>query len=560
MPPSSAAPLPARARRRAGHPLTTLLCLLILAGCAREPLPIAPAPTLPEPEELGEAPELVEREVTAPARDILGDADYDLPVEANSWVEAELDFLVEQRRAVIARWLERGDPYEGYIRQILAEERVPTDLYFVAMIESGFVTSARSRAGAVGIWQFMPATGRGMGLRVDSVVDERMDPVRSTRAAARHLRQLYRIYGDWALAAAAYNAGSGRVSRAMQAFGADNFWDLAHRGDLAAETRHYVPRLYAMTVIGRNRERFGFAPAPAPRPFVYDSMLVEYATPLQELATLGPPTVEELSRHNPHLFRGATPSGPYWVWLPPETGVEMQRAWLASDFRRQRGMGTYVVRSGDSLGRLAQLSGVRSARIRELNPGVNFDRLQIGERLRLPYVAAQQLTERPAAGPALAAASSAGGSSAARSSAGSSGSAAANTAAGAATSAGANAAPVAVAASRSADSAAGPSHTVREGESLWGIARDHGVSVAALQEANALSGSTIRPGQALRIPGGTAPAPAAAEVVEHVVAAGESLWGIARRYGTSIDAIQAANQLGDRPIRPGQKLSVPVGN
>jgi membrane-bound lytic murein transglycosylase D len=534
MPTSSSAWRPARVR--SPHALSALCGLLLLSACAGTAAPVGPAPvSMPEPELLGESPEIVEREVREPARDILGTVAYDLPVEANSWVEAELDFLIRERRSTLQRWLERGDAYEAYIKRILEEERVPTDLYHVAMIESGFVTTARSRAGAVGFWQFMPVTGRSMGLRVDSLVDERMDPIRSTRAAARHLRDLHRIYGDWALAAAAYNAGSGRISRAMRAFGATDFWDLAQRGDLAAETKHYVPRLFAVTVIGRDRERFGFTPAPTPGTFAYDSMLVEYATPLEELASLGAPSVEQLARHNPHLFRGATPNGPYWVWLPPETGVEMQRAWLASDFRRQGGMGIYVVRSGDTLGHLAQFSGISSARIRELNPRVNFDRLRIGESLRFPFQAAAGLTARPSRAPVVAAVAPAEPTESPRS--------------GPAT-------------TRTAAAGAG-THTVRDGETLWGIARQHGVSVAVLQEENGLDGATIRPGQALRIPGTTATATAvAAESVAeprvHVVESGESLWSIARRYGTSVDAIRSANDLADRPIQPGQRLNVPA--
>jgi membrane-bound lytic murein transglycosylase D len=531
---------PQAPRRASSRSLIALAALLLLSGCARGALPMGPGPAA-EPEALGEDPSLVERAVEAPKRDILGSVAYDLPVEANSWVEAELDFLVEQRREVIGRWLQRGDPYEAYVKEILQQERVPTDLYHLAMIESAFIPTARSRAGAVGLWQFMPATGREMGLRVDSIVDERMDPVRSTRAAARHLRALHRIYGDWALAAAAYNAGSGRISRAMQRFGATDFWDLAQRGDLAAETKHYVPRLYAMTIIGRDRERFGFPSAREHGPFAYDSITVEYATPLAELAALGAPSREELARLNPHLIRGATPGGGYRVWVPAGTGVEMQRAWLASDFRRQQGLGTYVVRSGDSLGRLAQLSDVRAARIRELNPGVDFDRLQIGQRLRLPHDAAQRLTDRPSTAPALAAAAPAPPR------ASRSGSASAGAGASAGASGHGNGA-----------ATAGPSdaaHTVRDGETLWGIARQHGVEISAIQEANGLSGATIRPGQSLKIP---QLATAGSTPTEHVVAPGETLWGIARQYGTSVDAIRTANGLGERAIRPGQRLEIPA--
>jgi membrane-bound lytic murein transglycosylase D len=561
-PPSSAAS--ATSRRRAGiRWLSSAAALVLLAGCSQAAVPSGPAPVSgPVPENLGETPEMVQREIVAPRRDILGSVNYDLPVEANSWVEEELDFLVGQRRAVISRWLERGDPYEAYIKGILAEERVPTDLYYVAMIESGFVATARSHAGAVGFWQFMPATGRSMGLRVDSLVDERMDPVRSTRAAARHLRSLHRIYGDWALAAAAYNAGSGRVSRAMQAYGASNFWDLAQRGNLAAETKHYVPRLYAMTIIGRDRARFGFSPS-SPRPFAYDSMLVEYAAPLQELAALGEPTTAQLASLNPHLHRGQTPSGPYWVWLPPATGVAMQRAWLASEYRKNQGMGIYVVRSGDSLGRLAQISGLRSARIRELNPGVDFDRLRTGERLRLPQQVAQQLSERRAAPAATVAAATP--ASATPASAPAPAPAAAPSAA--TRSAAAPASPARGSARSSGQGtteANGVTHTVQGGETLWAIARDHGVSVAALQEMNGMADATIRAGQTLRVPqsssatAASAAASAAAVPVEHTVEGGESLWGIARKHGTTVDAIRTANELGDRPIQPGQKLQIPA--
>jgi len=544
---SSAALLSARASGRAGvYPQIALVALLLLSGCSRAGLPAGPAPAAPEPEVLGETPEMIAAEVRAPRRDILGSVNYDLPLEANSWVEAELDFLVQQRGSVIARWIERGDPYEAYIKRILAEERVPTDLYYLAMIESGFVPTARSRAGAVGLWQFMPATGRSMGLRVDSVVDERMDPVRSTRAAARHLRALHRIYGDWALAAAAYNAGSGRISRAMQAYGATNFWDLAQRADLAAETKHYVPRLYAMTVIGRDRGRFGISSTPVTAPFAYDSMMVEFATPLQELAGLGQPTLDQLGRLNPHLVRGSTPPGAYWVWVPLGTGVAMQRAWLASEYRKNQGMGIYLVRSGDSLGRLTQLSGVSAARFRELNPGVNFDRLRTGERLRLPNQIAQKLTDRPAATQTVAAAVSSPAKAAPSPQAG---------IATAPASSSRSAAPAA--------SAGGPTHTVGDGETLWGIARQHGVSITDLQDTNGLSGATIRAGQVLQIPRSASPssspaaATAARATVEHVVESGESLWSIARKYGSSVDAIQAANQLGDRPIQPGQKITIP---
>lgn len=552
-----------------------LSALLSLAGCspARSNPTTTPAP-VQEPEDLGERPEVFEQPVIKPRRDILGATRYDLPVEANSWVEAELDYLVNERSAVIGRWIERGSPYQGFIKRELKTAGVPTDLYHLAMIESGMLPTARSRAGAVGFWQFMPTTGRQMGLRVDDVVDERMDPVRSTRAAARHLRSLHGIYKDWALAAAAYNAGSGRVSRSMQKFGARDFWALAEQGDLAQETRQYVPRLYAMTVIGRDPSRFGLPTPAGGGSFAYDSIHVDYATPLEELSKISDVPREQLQKLNPHLVQGTTPSG-YWVWVPSGKGVAMQRAYLASDFRKFQGLGTYTVRNGDNLGLLASLSGVAATRIRELNPGVEFEPLQIGETLKLPFEVAQQLAARSeekaekirvAANPEKKASESrekadpkeksdAGKKSGSK--------------------AGADAKEKkdpsdrdsrVREASNDRKSAASDDgdegaqvHEVKGGETLWVIARRYDVPVERLQKLNDLSGSMIRPGQKLRIPVAVAAAKTAREEErrEHVVEDGETLWGIARKYDTSVEAIKEANQLGERPIVPAQKLLIP---
>lgn len=520
-------------------PVAALVAVVLgLSACVpNRTAPVAtPAPIWqPEPEELGEAPEIVEARITAPKRDILGDVDYDLPVEANSWVEAELDFLVNERRDVIGRWIERGDFYEAFIKEELRRQDIPTDLYHLAMIESGFVPTARSRAGAVGMWQFMPATGRAMGLRIDGQVDERMDPVRSTRAAARHLRDLKRSMGHWSLAAAAYNAGPGRINRGLRATSAEDFWQLAERGDLADETKHYVPRLYAMTVITRGRGRFGFAQTTT-SDFRFDSVHVEFETPLTELARMSEVTVNELTSMNPHLAKGITPAGGYWVWVPASKGPTLQRAYLASDFRKEGGTGSYVVRRGDFLGRIAERSGLKMSRVRELNPDVNFEPLQIGVKLRLPYAAAQQLAARAQDSEPVRVAAR-------------------------------EVREAAPAAKKASTTATGPAarasgsrtHEVRSGETLWQIARDNGITVEALQKANELDGATIRPGLELKLPSGTTSSEKEApDAAEHVVAGGDTLWGIARQYNSSVEAIQEANSLGSRPIQPGQKLSIPL--
>jgi membrane-bound lytic murein transglycosylase D len=522
-----------------------LFAVTACAPAARSaPIALAPIPEEVEevePEDLGEGPDIDEAEVTDADIGLLGTVAYDLPVEANSWVEAELNFLVGERSTVIGRWLERGDFYEPFIKSVLASNGMPTDLYHLAMIESGFIPNARSRAGAVGLWQFMPATARMEGLRVDNVVDERIDPVRSTRAAVRHLRMLHRNFGgDWALAAAAYNAGSGRISRGMQGFGARNFWELAVWGDLADETKHYVPRLYAMTIIARDRPRFGFAPPPEWREgFAFDSIRVDLATPLAELAGIGGVPEAELARLNPHLLQRVTPSGNYTVWVPAGRGPSVQQAFLDSDFRRNGGYATYVVRRGDNLSKLAQQSGLSSARIRELNPRTNWERLPIGHRLRMPAPAVRALNGRGGGSETTVAAAaprsggSANGSSASRGS------------------------------SRPAPAASGTrvtEHRVKPGETLWSIARQYGVSVDELQAANRLNGAKIVAGRTLKVPqrasAGTQRA-STSQSAQHVVKPGETLWSIARAYGSSVDAIQGANRMKNSVIVPGQRLLIP---
>jgi LysM repeat protein/soluble lytic murein transglycosylase-like protein len=383
-----------------------LFVLVSAAACGpgRQPVATAPAPApaAPEPPPLPvETVTPIEEaaptgtSATGIGADLLGSATYDLPVVSNLSVRNELEFLVYQRHAVVGSWLRNAERYHEFVRDVFASHGVPRDLSHLGMIESGYRPTVRSHAGAVGMWQFMPATGRSMGLRIDADVDERMDPVRATHAAARHLRYLHRRFnGDWPLAAAAYNAGEGRINRGMGRYGARDFWDLANRGDLAQETRRYVPRLYATTIIAKDPVRFGY-PAPGlVRRFAYDSVRVDLATPLSELAQAGNLPVNELTEMNPHLFRQVAPRD-YWVWVPHGQGRALQQAYAASEFRQRGGFGTYRVREGDSLTGLAQLSGLTPEQIRSMNLSANTDALRAGTTLRLYADAARVLNARP---------------------------------------------------------------------------------------------------------------------------------------------------------------------
>lgn len=595
--------------------------LLALAACSpgasRAPAPApSPAPVaIPAvaPDTVDSGPELQTETLKDASAALLGNVRYDMPMEANTWVAMELDFLINQRKAVVGRWLERSERYEEFVKGVFAGYGLPTDLHHLAMVESGYIPTARSHAGAVGMWQFMPATGRGMGLRVDDLVDERMDPVRSTHAAARHLRDLHRTFGnDWSLAAAAYNAGGGRITRGMQGTGARNFWELAVWGTLAQETRQYVPRLYAVTIIGRDRERFGFArPNGLVRPFLYDSVRTDLSIPLAELALMADLPALALAELNPHLHRGMTPEGSYWVWVPRGTGPALQQAYLDSEFRREGGYGSYATRRGDSAEKLALYAGMTISRIRELNPRADLEKLPAGTRLRLPRPAVATLAARPVervaargdgekkgrgrseergkgdrgSEPRRSERSERPSSSKSRESSEE------------------REAPAKRSEDRRREGSAAE-HRVRDGETLWGLAREYGVAVDEIREANDLKGDVIVPGRTLRIPRrASEERPSAARTAradperasrrsdgdakktenegsassarssrgseresskkktaarEHVVKSGETLWGIARRYDSTVVAIQRANDIDEKtPIRPGQKLRIP---
>lgn len=543
--------------RSPGSALPRLLAAAFLAlaaacgGPARTPTAPAPEPEPAGAEQLGDAPEIeAEAKPAEVAPGILGTASYDLPLVANRWVELELDFLVNQRREVIGRWLQRADHYDAWVQDVFAGYGLPRDLHHLAMVESGYVPTARSHAGAVGMWQFMSGTGRGMGLRIDATVDERMDPVRSTHAAARHLKELHRQFGgDWALAAAAYNAGTGRISRGLNRFGVRSFWDLATVGDLAGETRHYVPRLYAVTIIGRDRARFGYtAPAEGTRRFAYDSVQVDVETPLAELARIGGLPLDQLRALNPHLLQGVVPAN-YWVWTPDGTGAATQVAFQNSPYRREGGYGRYAVRRGDDLGKLAELSGIPVERIRELNPSADPARLRTGQRLVLPAPAARLLSARPAERVAARREDDAAGEEGDRPSRRGS----------------ARRTESSSASRESATASRRESARDGEDEDDKPAPRRASRNAAADREGDGdrregresrSTRASERTADAER-PSASARRSAERGTREHTVEDGETLWAIARRFDVTVDAVKEANDLDDATIRPGQTLRIP---
>ncbi|MFZ5447485.1 MAG: transglycosylase SLT domain-containing protein [Thermodesulfobacteriota bacterium] len=234
---------------------------------------------------------------------------FDVPIQMNKQVRAYLVYFSTERKAVITRYLARSTRYLPMIQEIFQEAGLPEDLAYLAMIESGFNNKAYSPAAACGMWQFIKGTGLRYGLVIDSYVDERRDPEKATRAAAKYLLDLYKQFGSWYLAAASYNCGEGRVQRELNQSNHKNFWELSANMCLPTETKNYVPQMIAATIIAKNPEKFGFKNVPYLPPLKVDKVKVNETTSLTAAAVAVNVPKEELAALNPELLRGITPPG-----------------------------------------------------------------------------------------------------------------------------------------------------------------------------------------------------------------------------------------------------------
>jgi membrane-bound lytic murein transglycosylase D len=314
-------------------------------------------------------------------------------VQVNEHVRHFLDrFQTGYRRAITESRLVRSGRYLPMILDIFKEKGLPEELAFTAMIESGFNPVAVSRAGAKGLWQFMAPTARLYGLRVDRWLDERLDPEKSTVAAANYLRDLYTVFGSWDLAQAAYNAGEGRVQQAIQGTGTRDFWVLHRRSPrLMQETKNFVPAIHAATLIGRQPEQYGFTVVPE-EPVRYDVVTVPRGSRLMRLAGLSGVALAELEQLNPELWQKQTPpDAPYELKIPVGTATAMQAALeieraprrVAPGIASAPRAGIHVVHAGDTVWRIARQYGVSATQIARWNGLERPDRIFPGEHLRI---------------------------------------------------------------------------------------------------------------------------------------------------------------------------------
>ncbi|NBY20091.1 LysM peptidoglycan-binding domain-containing protein [bacterium] len=388
---------------------------------------------------------------------------YDFPITVNSRVEGWIDYFTGKGRGHMERYLGRSSRYMPVMKQIFKKSGLPEDLVYLALIESGFNLRAKSRAKAVGPWQFMKATGKRYGLRVDAWVDERRDPIRSTEAAANYLKDLYLMFESWYLAASAYNAGEYKVLRAIEETKTNNYWRICETKMLRRETKDYVPKLIAAAIIAKNPTKYGFSEVDYQDPLQFDSIEVNEPVKLKSIAKLIHVSEDDILDLNPAYARSVTPpsGGPYPLRVPPGTKVLLERTLASNNLTVQLNElpQEVTVKPGDTLKSIANRYRVTSSALANANNMSTKESLAPGTVLVLPKGASIRTSQKnlPSSPP-----------------------------------------------SRTPSAESSPNgeyvtHTVQSGESLWSISEKYNVTVQNLFKWNNLKRSQINPGKQIKV-------------------------------------------------------------
>lgn len=311
---------------------------------------------------------------------------YNFPVVFNKQVEMYLQLFQGKQRENFSRWLARSGTYRALMEQELKNEGLPTDLIYLSMIESGYYELALSRAKAVGLWQFMKGTGKQYNLKIDKYIDERRDPVKSTKAAVAYLSDLYKEFGDWHLAVAAYNGGPGKVRSGLRKHRVDNFWDLAAKKHLHLETKRYVPKLIAALVIAKNPEKYGFTNITYQQPLTYETITVGPNMSLSAIALISDSTEKQIKELNHELKRGKTPANQarYEAKIPVHSRVIAQNNLSRLHSIATTDYKTHVIRKGDTLTKICKRYDVNKTTLLKVN-NLRSNKLTAGRNLRIPY-------------------------------------------------------------------------------------------------------------------------------------------------------------------------------
>jgi len=425
---------------------------------------------------------------------------WDIPVVRNAKVEQWMKYFQGRGKKWFRIWLARSSKYIPMMRKILRDHGLPEDLVYLAMIESGFSSRAYSRARAAGPWQFIRGTGRLYGLKVDFWRDERRDPEKSTVAAARHLKDLYDEFDSWKLAAAAYNAGAGKVRRAIKRYKTEDFWELAKGRYLKPETRHYVPKLIAAALIAKEPRKYGFRNIKYQDPLEYDKVILKNPVNLKKLAKKAGYKLSTLMALNPELNHSVTPPNVknYELRVPSGASEKILVAYNSIPPGERFKFAAHKVRRGETLSQIARAYGVPYREIMRMNKIRSARRVRAGRKLIIPVPSDRLIKAyKPK--------------------------------------------------KKKFVKAKPQIYKVKKGDNLTAIAKKYGVSIASIKAKNKLKSSKIARGQKLSIPR-----------LIHTVRTGESLWLIAQKYNTSVRKIKRKNKLRRSRIYPGKRLVIPT--
>jgi len=325
----------------------------------------------------------------------LDDYYFDIPVVYNDAVKKWISYFLNRGRGFFERYSARAGRYAPLLGKILEDNGLPRDLIFLAMAESGFQNNAKSWAKAVGPWQFMPYTGKVYGLKIDWYIDERRDPIKATGAASRYLTKLYGDFGAWELASAAYNAGEGKMSRAIGKYKTENFWNLTKGRYLKPETKDYVPKIMALAIIGKNLRAFGFEDIDFYEPLDFDEIEVPGMTDLMTLATNLEVDFEEIQRLNPEVSRWFTPPGPKYKLRVPIGYKEHYEECCQNMTLAASAFQKYLIpKNGLSISQIAKKFKVHSYAMEDINKGINIEQgLKKGDSVFLPFREGQSIRD-----------------------------------------------------------------------------------------------------------------------------------------------------------------------
>lgn len=317
-----------------------------------------------------------------------------IPTEINEKVEMWIRYFQGRGRPHMERYLSRSTRYEALMKKVLRDNKLPEDLFYIALIESGFSSSARSHASAVGYWQFIRGTGKRYKLDIDRMVDERRDPVLATQAAAEYFKDLYSIFNSWYLSMAAYNVGEGRVIKAVRKYNTKDFWELSqNKKALPAETDNYVPKYIAAKLIAKNPDKYGFEGIDYMTPIEFDHVTLKEPVNLRLMAEKMNVNYEDFKDLNPK-FKGEIapldknkelslriPAGTSEIAMVAATTAVASLVDFVPD---QVETQYYKVRRGDNLAAIARRFRTTVAYIRELNDFPRKKAIRVGQKIVVP--------------------------------------------------------------------------------------------------------------------------------------------------------------------------------